>query len=121
MSVSRSESTGVSKPSVFNTDNFRLTMLNKHNELRRKHSTEKLQLDAHLNNIAQKYADKLTRTGTFKHGEPRERGHSGENLYYSCGMEITGAIVTHSWYNEIKDYNWNQPSKGDVFGHFTQV
>ena len=113
-------STGVSKPSVFNLDNFRDSMLAKHNELRKKHSAGNLRLEEHLNDIAQAYAEKLARKDASGHNDRIERENSGENLYYSCGMDITGDIVTESWYAGIKDYDLFQPETSGG-GDFTQV
>ena len=118
-----SESTDVSKPSVLNIDNFRKSMLSKHNELRKKHSAGDLKLDKHLNSIAQTHAEKLERTGILKNSDPTEGVKSGENLYYSCGVEITGAIVTKCWYDEVKDYDFLLPgtSMSGAIDNFTQV
>ncbi|CAF1513679.1 unnamed protein product [Rotaria sordida] len=49
----------------------------------------------------------------------------GENLYMmSSSVPLTGTHgrdATQSWYDEIKDYNYNKPGFKKGIGHFTQV
>ncbi len=38
------------------------------------------------------------------------------------GREVLGNMAADTWYDEIKDYNFNNPSqKTGVVGHFTQL
>lgn len=37
------------------------------------------------------------------------------------GYELTGAGATQMWYDEIKDYNFDNPGNFGSTGHFTQV
>ena len=39
----------------------------------------------------------------------------------SLGTELTGKYATDMWYEEIKDYNFNNPGFKSGTGHFTQV
>ncbi len=82
------------------------------------HSAPALKLNNTLNDMAQKYADKLADTSTFKHS-----GTSGvgQNLYWSQGYTYTGGQATKSWYDEIVDYNFSKPAFQSGTGHFTQV
>ena len=110
-----------SKPS-FIPNQFQKDSLNEHNLLRKKHHVGDLILNKELCDIAQKYADKLAATDTFQHSKSNFKGKPmGENLFACCGMDITGKLMTDSWYDEIKDYNFNNPGFKGSTGHFTQV
>ena len=54
-------------------------------------------LNSAMSQSAAAYAQKLVQLGTLKHSSSEERDGDGENLYYSCGMEVSGASVTKSW------------------------
>lgn len=45
----------------------------------------------------------------------------GENIYWSSGKAITGKAPVDSWYDEVKQYNYNNASFSANTGHFTQV
>ena len=54
---------------------------------------------------AEQYAQTLAEAGTLKHATTED----GENLYMSCGMPVSGEAVTKAWYDEVKDYNFENP------------
>ena len=45
----------------------------------------------------------------------------GENIFCCSGNEIQGDLMTMSWYNEIKEYDFNNPGFKSEAGHFTQI
>ncbi|WP_328401035.1 CAP family protein [Nocardia sp. NBC_00403] len=97
---------------------FAEDMLNAHNQRRAKHQSPPLVLDPTVTSTAQRWADKLLKK--------RELAHSvgtgyGENLFYMMGDQVTGFGVTKAWYDEIKDYDFNNPGYSQTTGHFTQV
>ncbi|CAF1355333.1 unnamed protein product [Adineta ricciae] len=101
---------------------FQQETLAHHNQLRARHCVGGLQLDDNLNKIAQAYANKLAAENKFQHSQ---NGY-GENLYYmgssvSIFEKVAGSKATQAWYDEIKDYNYNQPGFSAKVGHFTQV
>jgi len=96
--------------------------LKKHNEYRALHGAEPLEISEDLNKIAQNYAEHIASINEMVHSENKYKGDSlGENLYWCRGMLINGADMTTDWYDEIKDYNFNNPRFQRGTGHFTQV
>ncbi|UJR18163.1 hypothetical protein I4U23_005063 [Adineta vaga] len=106
-------------------EEYRQQALKQHNIYRSKHCTPPLKLNASLNDIAQKYAEKLAKEQIFQHSNNKFNGQwMGENLYMSGGGKLLyteGSLPVTAWYNEIKDYNWNNPGFSMSTGHFTQV
>ena len=73
-------------------------------------------MNPELREIAQKWADHLAAEKSFEHSKTEDRkcskGSTGENLFYSGStgeLEINGADAVESWYNEIKDYDFEKP------------
>ena len=100
--------------------------MERHNELREKHHVPPLVLSRELCEIATKYAQKICKASTFQHSHDNYKGRAmGENLYWASGMSnLTGKDPVQSWYDEIKDYNFDTnkaKNPGAVIGHFTQV
>ena len=57
-------------------------------------------------------------TGTFAH----DMNHSfGENLAMSTNPNRADDYATVNWYDEIIDYDYNNPGFSMATGHFTQV
>ena len=106
-----------SKKEIFIESAFKM-----HNEYRAQHGAEPLTVSEDLNKIAQKYAEHIASINQMVHSQSKYNGeHLGENLYWCSGMEIDGADMTTSWYDEIHDYNFNKPGFKSGTGHFTQV
>ncbi len=96
--------------------------LNMHNQYRAQHGAEPLTVSEDLNKIAQDYANHIAKINQMVHSQNKYKGeHLGENIYWCSGMPIEGAAMTTSWYDEIKDYNFNKPGFKNGTGHFTQV
>ncbi|XP_065662508.1 Golgi-associated plant pathogenesis-related protein 1-like [Hydra vulgaris] len=94
--------------------------LKAHNRLRAKHEkTPRLVLDKVLTKSAQKYAEYLASNDLFKHSG----GKYGENLYMSTGGESQNVCddASNSWYSEIENYDYDDPSYNEETGHFTQL
>ena len=101
---------------------FQKSALDAHNNYRAKHHVGKLVLNQELCDIAQKYAEELARTGNFAHsGNSFHDDNIGENLFACYGMKITGKMMTDDWYNEVNQYNFNNPGYISGTGHFTQI
>ena len=111
----------VESPSISGND-FQKSALDAHNKYRAKHHVGKLILNQELCDIAQKYAQELARTGNFAHSNGSFHGDNmGENLFACYGMKITGKMMTDDWYDEINQYDFNNPGYISGTGHFTQV
>ncbi|CAF1308836.1 unnamed protein product [Adineta ricciae] len=107
-------------------DTYRQQALDTHNSFRSAHGAPNLVLDSDLNDIAQKYAEKLAQTRVFEHSGNTLNGNAiGENIYEITGlsqpMYAKGSDPSTSWYNEIKGYDFSNPGFGEYTGHFTQV
>ena len=93
-----------------------------HNEYRAKHSAPPLIINEEINKIAQQYAEHLASIDTMAHSTNHLNGERlGENLYWYCGTQIDGAEMTTSWYDEIAEYDFNNPGFQKGTSHFTQV
>ncbi|KAI5789685.1 CAP domain-containing protein, partial [Peziza echinospora] len=91
--------------------------LTKHNEYRARHGAPKLKIDPVLQQFAQSYVRKCL--GMVHSGKYSENlaGGGPPNTDYN---KVLGQSVD-MWYNEIKDYNFNNPGFSMKTGHFTQV
>ena len=119
-------------PEKADLERFQRDALKRHNYYRKYHQSIPMKLTQKLNDYAQQYAETLAEKGEMQHStkEAREKIYgdwTGENLYYfwtsQIDLTITGAAAVDDWYDEIKDYDFqNGKSKnGGVVGHFTQV
>ncbi len=101
--------------------------LKKHNQYRQKHNSGNLIWDDNLEKTAQNWANNLAQTGNFAHSTSKQRNGAGENLYVyyttanTAGTGFLGEQAVKSWYEEIKDYDFNNPQFSLATGHFTQV
>ena len=119
-------------PEKTDLERFQRDALKRHNYYRKYHQSVPMELTQELNDYAQQYAETLAEKDQMEHStkEAREKIYgdwTGENLYYfwtsQIDLTITGAAAVDDWYDEIKDYDFqNGKSKnGGVVGHFTQV
>ncbi|MEE6523587.1 hypothetical protein FKM82_022573 [Ascaphus truei] len=79
-----------------NMSQFEQDFLASHNTYREKHGAPPLQLNRDICNSAQNWADYLLSIHTMK--------HSGGN------------VAVDAWYNEIKDYDFNNPEFSGTTG-----
>ncbi|CAB4024581.1 Golgi-associated plant pathogenesis-related 1-like [Paramuricea clavata] len=84
------------------------------------HQAPDIKWSASLASDAQKWADYLAANNQFKH-DPNLQGQ-GENLYGSSGdSQQSCRYATTAFYNEVKDYDFDNPGFTKGTGHFTQV
>lgn len=97
-------------------------VLRSHNHYRRLHGVHTLKEDEELNRYAQAWALVLAQRDQMQH---RTKPIHGENLFmwWSSNLEapITGSMAVKAWYDEIKDYDYNNPTFKSGTGHFTQL
>ncbi len=93
-----------------------------HNKYRKRHNSKPLTLNKDLCEIAQEYAKKLAESNNFIHsGNKYNDKPLGENIFMSNHFPISGKFTTDNWYNEIKNYNFDNPGFKEGIGHFTQL
>eukprot|EP00099_Drosophila_melanogaster_P017733 NP_608668.2 uncharacterized protein Dmel_CG16995 [Drosophila melanogaster] len=97
---------------------FEQEVLQAHNLYRAKHGAQPLTLSPKLNRLATEWANYLLSRNRMEH---RQNSGYGENIYMASGGNLKGADAVRSWYEEIRQYNWNSPSFQGNTGHFTQV
>lgn len=96
--------------------------LNKHNECRVKHKAPKLIHNNELSKRAQEFANTIAMKNTLQHSDCKwDNKQVGENLAWCSGTVMTGEFMTKMWYDEIKDYDYNNPTFTSNAGHFTQL
>ena len=89
-----------------------------HNQYRAQHGAEPLIVSQDLNKIAQDCANHIAKINQMVHSQNKYKGESlEESIYWLSGMPIEGAAMTNSWYDEIKDYNFNKPWFKNGTGH----
>ncbi|NKY35063.1 secretion protein [Nocardia speluncae] len=102
---------------------FTQTGLTAHNKHRAQHGSPAMTPAQDLNDLAQKCAEYYADKGTIDHTCPHKNG-AGENLTMGTGAP---SAVTHvetavqMWYDEVADYNYDNPGFSLTTGHFTQV
>lgn len=103
---------------------FILECLEAHNNYRRTHHAPPLVLNKDLCQMAETYSKHLAdNVGELVHSVNRHYkiGNVGENLYYCKNKFPTGTYVTSTWYDEIKEYDYNTVFGNAATGHFSQV
>ncbi|KAL3216035.1 hypothetical protein MRX96_033218 [Rhipicephalus microplus] len=92
------------------------------NRYRRLHGVHTLAEDEQLNRYAQAWALQMAQMDSMQH---RRRPLHGENLFmwWSSDLRapITGRMAVKAWYDEIKQYDYNNPGFRSGTGHFTQL
>ena len=101
---------------------FAVEALNAHNTYRKSHGVAPLTLNWELCKYSQNWAEQLASNNLFEHSDCRWKGETvGENIAMCSGQEMTGKYMTDIWYDEIADYNFDNPGFTGETGHFTQV
>ena len=107
----------VSRP-VTGLKQFQEECLLTHNEYRLRHGAAPLQWSQALAWQAQCWAEHLARVGDLRHNDDDT---VGENLAGMLGDDLTGREATDIWYDEIADYDFDQPGYGEETSNFSQV
>ena len=113
---------GTTVPTVFQAG------FNLQNRYRQKHQVANLTWNTTLSTLAQKWANNLIQTGTFQHGmlTDSKGNRIGQNLA-QMGMpknvnnSYNVQFSVKMWYDEVKNYNYSNPTFSGNTGHFTQV
>ena len=107
---------------VFDLEQVRKDLLDRHNLYRAKHQAPNLERLAALETIAQSYSEKLVTLGYLVHSNNTLNGnYIGENLYFGYNAGYLGTKPVDAWYDEIKDYDFAKSEFTSGTGHFTQV
>lgn len=103
-------------------ETVRSEMLTRHNYYRAQHQVNDLTRVAGIEDIAQNYSNYLASINSLEHSPKYYLGSKlGENLYYGPKYSTIGINSVDSWYEEVKDYDFNNPGYKSGIGHFTQV
>ncbi|KAH3681008.1 hypothetical protein WICPIJ_008016 [Wickerhamomyces pijperi] len=96
-------------------DSFATDIINTHNNKRALHQdTPSLFYSTEIAAVSQQYADQYTCNGNLTH---HHNVLYGENL--ALGYNTTAAVT--AWYDEISQYDYNNPGFSENTGHFTQL
>ncbi|ODV77878.1 PR-1-like protein, partial [Suhomyces tanzawaensis NRRL Y-17324] len=101
---------------IYNDGEFNNAILREHNIKRALHGVPSLAWDDSLATFAHDYAARAFSCDNVQ--LIHSNGPYGENL--AAGY-VGGADPVDAWYDEIKDYNYNNPVFAEETGHFTQV
>ncbi len=102
-------------------EKIRAEILETHNYHRKRHQVDILVRNAEIEAVAQADSDHLAEIDEMKHSGNKKYG---ENLFYcwaSRGICVSGKTSSQSWYDEVKDYDYNNPGFAMNTGHFTQL
>ena len=97
---------------------FQEECLEAHNDYRLRHGAAPVRWSASLAWEAQQWAEELARNGELRHNDDDT---VGENLAGMLGGELTGREVVDMWYDEIENYDFDNPRYDENTSNFTQV
>jgi pathogenesis-related protein 1 len=93
-------------------------MLAAHNAVRAKVGVPPLEWSDSLARYAAEWAEKLVRTGEFRH---RDQNKYGENLFTITGGAAAPRSVVRNWASEARNYDYRANRCRGVCGHYTQI
>ena len=102
-------------------EKIREEILTNHNYHRKRHQVDNLVRNAEIEQVAQSYSEYQASIDSMQHSNNKKYG---ENLYYcgsSSGECVTGKKASEIWYDEVKDYDFDNPRYIKGTGHFTQL
>ncbi|XP_064616770.1 Golgi-associated plant pathogenesis-related protein 1-like [Liolophura sinensis] len=101
-------------------DNFKIQVVQSHNQFRVSHGCPRLNLADDLNNNAQDWANTLADRGYLQYSETPG---IGENVVIvdRNGRDVTGSDVTKQWYEERSKYDYKNPRWRRGVNNFTQL
>ncbi|MEV8638489.1 CAP family protein [Streptosporangium sp. NPDC051023] len=106
-------------------DSFLSEALNEANTYRAQHHAPPLALDAQLVEYAKTRAMSRSQYEGLSAGHADLREGTGENIFWGGSSDPTpntAAEAVTSWYDEIADYDWdNPPGEPAKTGHFSQL
>lgn len=102
--------------------NFIEDTLYHHNYYRSNHKSEPLVVNSELNELAQNWANEISKDNHFDHSKRIWKGKKiGENIAMCFGEKITGKFISDLWYNEIRNYDFNRGNLSSETNNFTQL
>ncbi|MFE3444895.1 CAP family protein [Nocardia sp. NPDC059180] len=100
------------------------TGLDAHNMYRARHGSPPMSLAGDLVDRAAQCAEYYADKGSIDHSCPFKNG-AGENLFMATGGSADAVHqvqrAVQIWYDEIANYDYNNPGFANNTGHFTQV
>jgi len=95
-------------------------MLDAQNAVREKVGVRPLAWSDKLARVAQDWADRLVKEGSFRH---RPDSPWGQNLYAVTGSEYLPQQIVNGWAAEAKDFDYpaNRCREDRMCGHYTQL
>ena len=100
-------------------ESYKIDLINQINKYRNNHGSKKLINDPKIDNIAQKFAKKLSKTGILDYSSNEYKGQIlGETVYKSENYFAPIRLVK-ALYDEIKEYNFK--SKDPEPSNFSQM
>lgn len=102
---------------------FQNECLSAMNAYRAKHHAPDLVLDSAAVDYAKSRAQLISQSEGLSAGHAGLKGY-GENLFWggsSSANKASCKSAVDSWYNEVKQYNYNNPGFSSATGHFTQL
>ena len=123
--MKKKEEEKVLDPDSNTIDQFRVDAMLAHNIYRDKHDSVPLQHCKVLSDLAQKWADKISREDKLLHSIPEWRMQYnkvmlGENLVSTQDFKITGKGMSDMWYSESFKHDFNREDQKDTRS-FTQM
>ena len=103
-------------------DEFGKELLAAHNKYRAQHGAPPLQWSSEAASKAKSWVSHIASKKVLEHGNHEGMGQNIANKMSSApDVDLSGQEAVDMWYNEIKDYDYNNPGFAMNTGHFTQV
>ena len=114
---------GISSSDLFNFNKFKQTFMDLLNEKRRIHKVGTLYENYDISKIAKIHAEKLADQSNFSMGPKFYKDEKlGEIVYIISGSIPKAENVINSWYNQSKNFNWEDPQQNKgIVAHFSQM
>lgn len=99
-------------------DKFQEDVIIAHNKFRGRHHAAPLKWSAGLAEGARQWAITLSEKGNVRHSN---QPFVGENIWIGQDVKISGTQITHVWYNEIENYDFETPGFNTKTRNFSQI
>ncbi|XP_068695407.1 titin-like isoform X2 [Montipora foliosa] len=99
-------------------EKFKTECVVSHNYYRTFHDAPPLRWSPLLAAEAQNYAERLAKTDSLTHSGQKDRG---ENLAFTWDIPLSAREAIDMWYDEVQDYDFENPGFTYDTGHFTQL